>query len=43
MSIIDDLDNEAVAHEFLTALLDSYVERQGLGAMPKADLDAFLP
>jgi hypothetical protein len=27
---------------FLEELLDHYVERQGLGAMPKADFDALL-
>lgn len=42
MSVIDDLDDQAVSHEFLTTLLDAYVERQGLGAMPKADLDALI-
>lgn len=42
MTVIQDLDNREVSHEFLTTLLDAYVERQGLGAMPKADLDALI-
>lgn len=41
MSIFDDLDPDQVG-PFLQELLSYYVERQGLGSMPKADLDALV-
>ena len=34
--------NEAKKAEFLKELLDNYVGQQGLGAMPKSDLDALI-
>jgi hypothetical protein len=39
--MLDDLSNEKKAG-FLKELIESYVGQQGLGAMPKSDLDALI-